>query len=125
MNPLVLNFSHPLSAPAIAALKDFYGDDTEIRRIDVHVDLAKSLYPQMAAIADNAKLSYEEWSTRPIACNMPGLATAATMLLAILHGRMGHFPEVIQLKKSAGIYVIADLECLQDIRNKERKKRFE
>jgi hypothetical protein len=59
--------------------------------------------------------------------NPPGYAPAAFVLLAELHGRIGHFPTLIRLRPGHGSAVttfeVAELLNLQTIRDESRKQR--
>ena len=82
--------------------------------------------PQITAIVDAVGLSSEEWQTRPLLINPPGYAPAAFVLLAELHGRIGHFPSLIRLRPKPGpvtSYEVAELLNLQTIREAARKRR--
>lgn len=125
---LILNFAHPLTPDQraqIEALADNYIED--IRTISVQINQAEPLAPQIAAIVDAVGLSSEEWQTRPLLVNPPGFAPAAFILLAELHGRIGHFPALIRLRPKEGAitaYEVAELLNLQAIREQARHHRY-
>lgn len=124
---LILNFTHPLTyeqRTQIEALADTSID--EIRTIPVQINQNEALEPQITAIVDAVGLSSEEWQTRPLLINPPGYAPAAFVLLAQLHGRIGHFPALIRLRPKAGpmtAYEVVELLNLQTIREQARKRR--
>ena len=124
---LILNFTHPLTAEQraqIEVLAEVSID--EVRTIPVQIDQAESLEPQITSIVDAAGLSSEEWQTRSLLINPPGYAPAAFVLLAELHGRIGHFPSLIRLRPKSGpvtTYEVAELLNLQTIREAARKRR--
>ncbi|MGH2507853.1 MAG: CRISPR-associated protein Csx15 [Ktedonobacteraceae bacterium] len=121
---LILNFSHPLTSEHqadIATLASTTID--EIRTIPVQIEQAKPLEAQIRAIVDAIQLTSEEWQTRPLLINPPGYAPAAFVLLAELHGRIGHFPDLIRLRPKPGpvtAYEVAELLNLQAIRERAR-----
>src|SRR5260370_30663656 len=85
----------------------------------VQIDKAKPLGPQISALVNAAQLSSQEWQTRPLLINPPGYAPAAFVLLAELHGRIGHFPSLIRLRPRLGsitMYEVAELLNLQAMR---------
>ncbi len=99
----------------------------EVRTIPVQINQAEPLEPQIVATVDAAGISPEEWQTRQLLINPPGYAPAAFVLLAELHGRMGHFPTLVRLRpKSAPVtlYEVAELLNLQTIREQARHRRF-
>jgi hypothetical protein len=58
--------------------------------------------------------------------NPPGYAPAAFVLLAELHGRIGHFPSLVRLRPKSGpvtTYEVAELLNLQTIRDAARERR--
>lgn len=124
---LILNFTHPLTSEQTAhieALAELTIE--EIRTISVQIDQAQPLEPQIRAIVDTIQLTSEEWQTRPLLINPPGYAPAAFVLLAELHGRIGHFPSLIRLRPKAGpvpAYEVAELLNLQAIREMSRTRR--
>ncbi len=71
--------------------------------------------------------SSEEWELLPILVNPPSLNTITAVLLAELHGRMGHFPPIIRLRPIDGSlptrYEVAEILNLQAVRDESRKSR--
>ena len=125
---LILNFTHPLTTAQRAQIEALaHAKIEEIRAIAVQIDQARPLAEQMAGIVDTIGLTPEEWQTRPVMINPPGYAPAAFVLLAELHGRIGHFPSLIRLRPVAGstptAYEVAELLNLQSIREAARKRR--
>ncbi len=124
---LILNFSHPLTDEQKPQIEALAGTSIgEIRTIPVQINQAESLEPQITAIVDAVQLTSEQWQTRPLLINPPGFAPAAFVLLAELHGRIGHFPSLISLRPKPGpvtAYEVAELLNLQTIRESARTRR--
>jgi hypothetical protein len=125
---LILNFTHPLTTEQRAQIEALANTSTEeVRTIPVQINQEEPLEPQITAIVDAVGLSSEEWQTRPLLINPPGYAPAAFVLLAELHGRIGHFPSLIRLRPVADsiptAYEIAELINLQAIRERARRRR--
>ncbi len=124
---LILNFTHPLTheqRAQIEALADTHIE--EVRIIPVQIDQSEPLEPQITAIVNTVGLSSEEWQTKMLLINPPGYAPAAFVLLAELHGRIGHFPALIRMRPKPGpvpAYEVAELLNLQAIRERARKRR--
>lgn len=124
---IILNFTHPLTdehKAQIELLADVAID--EVRTIAVQIDQDGPLAPQVSAIVEAAHLSSEEWQTRTLLINPPGYAPAAFVLLAELHGRIGHFPTLIRLRPKSGAitsYEVAELLNLQSVREDARTYR--
>jgi len=124
---LLLNFTHPLTAEHKAQIETLGGTSIdEIRTIPLQIDQALPLQAQIAALVDAAGLTSEEWQTQPLLINPPGYAPAASVLLAELHGRIGHFPTLIRLRPKAGpvpAYEVVELLNLQAVREQARIRR--
>lgn len=124
---LILNFTHPLTNEQQSQIEAIASTSIqEVRTIPVQINQEEPLEPQITAIVDAAGLSSEEWQTRPLLINPPGYAPAAFVLLAELHGRIGHFPALIRLRPKPGpipSYEVAELLNLQSIREAARTRR--
>ena len=124
---IILNFSHPITDEQRTRIIELAGAPIEdIRAIPVQIDQARELETQVRAIVDSTGLSSEEWQTRELLINPPGYAPAAFVLLAELHGRIGHFPALIRLRPRPGpvtTYEVAELLNLQTIREEARRHR--
>ena len=124
---LILNFTHPLTSDQRAQIEALaHTSIEEIRTIPVQIDQAGPLEPQIVAIVDAVGLTSEEWQTRPLLINPPGYAPAAFVLLAELHGRIGHFPSIIRLRPQSGpvtTFEVAELLNLQAVREAARQRR--
>ncbi len=82
------------------------------------------LEPQVATLIDAVDHTGPDWHTRDILVNPPGYAPAALLLLAVIHGRIGHFPTLIRMRpKHASVttYEVIELLNLQTIRDTTRK----
>ena len=124
---LIVNFSHHLTDRQVEQIKALAKAPVEeVRTVLARLDQAEPLEPQITAIVDATGLSSEEWQTRPLLINPPGYASAAFVLLAELHGRIGHFPSLIRLRPKTGTvtsYEVTELLNLQTIREAARKRR--
>jgi len=124
---IVLNFSHPLTDEHKAQIEALAGTPVdEVRTIPVQINQSEPLIPQVSAIVDATQLSSQEWQTHLLLINPPGYAPAAFVLLAELHGRMGHFPPLIRLRPKSGLvttYEVAELLNLQAVRDASRTRR--
>ena len=124
---LILNFTHPLTSEQRAQIEALANTSIEeVRTIPVQIDQTEPLESQITTIVDAVGLSSEEWQTLALLINPPGYAPAAFVLLAELHGRIGHFPSLIRLRPKPGpvtSYEVAELLNLQTIREAARKRR--
>ena len=124
---LILNFAHPLTPEQRAQIEALANTSiTEVRTIPVQIDQSEPLEPQITAVVNAIGLSSEEWQTRTLLINPPGYAPAAFVLLAQLHGRIGHFPSLIRLRPNYGpttTFEVAELLNLQVNREQARLQR--
>ena len=124
---LLLNFTHPLTDAQRAQIEALAGTPIEeVRTIRVQIRQEEALAPQIAAIIESVGLSSLEWQTRPLLINPPGYVPAAFVLLAELHGRIGHFPSLVRLRPKSGpvtTYEVAELLSLQAVREAARERR--
>ena len=124
---LILNFTHPITPTQRDQLASQLGQEPEIRTIPVQINNDSPLTEQIVTIVDAVELTSEEWQTLPIIVNPPGFAPAAFVLLAELHGRMGHFPTLLRLRPVVGSvptsYEVAELLNLQTVREEARRRR--
>ncbi len=124
---LLLNFSHPLTPDHLAQIEALAGQPVErVIAVPTQFDQAQPFAPQVAALADSAGLTLEDWQTLPLLVNPPSLNLIAVTLLAELHGRMGHFPAVLRLRPAAaGLtqFQVAEVINLQQVRDSARGRR--
>ncbi len=124
---LILNFTHPLTDEHLAQIEHLASSHIdEVRTIPVQIEQRESLTEQIVAIVDAVGLASEEWQTMPLVINPPGYAPAAFVLLAELHGRVGHFPTLVRLRPKPGpvtSFEVAELLNLQSVREAARRRR--
>ena len=130
---LILNFAHPLTDEHLARIEELTGQKPErVIVINSQIDTQQPLAPQVAAMADAAGLTPEEWQTAPILVNPPALNFSAVVLLAELHGRMGCFPPCIRMRPVVDEhgnrvvpprFEVAEILNLQGIRDEARLRR--
>ena|SRR5581483_8013162 len=124
---ILLNFSHPLTDQQHARIGELAGVPIEdIRTIAVQIEQTRALEPQVRAFVDSIGLTSQEWQTDELLINPPGYAPAGLVLLAELHGRIGHFPTLLRLRPCPSpvtTYEVAELLNLQTIRDEARRQR--
>ena len=123
----LVNFSHPLDAAQVAEVEALVGAPVEgVADVSVQFDDSLPYGPQAEALADGAGLSASDWQTRPLLLVLPGHSLIAATLMAVLHGRTGHFPAVLRLRRAPGPVVrftAAEVVGLQDLRERSRLAR--
>ncbi|HZR42104.1 MAG TPA: CRISPR-associated protein Csx15 [Ktedonobacteraceae bacterium] len=124
---ILLNFSHPLTDQHLEKIQELaQATVEEVRTIPVQVDQGQPLESQVSEIVNTINLSSQQWATRPIIINPPGHAIITSVLLAELHGRIGHFPTLVRLHPKHNhltTYEVAELLNLQTIRDTARTRR--
>lgn len=125
---VVINFAHPLTDTHLAAIRTLTGDnEVQVIVCPSQVEVGVPLAPQVAAMADAAGLTPEAWQITPLLVNLPALSGSTAVLLAELHGRIGHFPAMLRLRPVAGStpprFEVAEIINLQAVRNLARKAR--
>ena len=123
INQLLINCGHPLSEVAAAELEARIGAyDTVVVRLQLDVDA--SLAEQVTAAIDDAGLSSEDWQTRGIVLNLPGMSGATALVLAEVNGRSGAFPRVLHLVRGEdGVFHLGEILDLARVRNTARQTR--
>jgi hypothetical protein len=125
---IILNFAHPLTAQQLAVVSARVGREPEqVRDVRVQLDLEQPFDAQVVALIDGLDISPAEWQTSGWLIVLPSLNYAAAVLLAELHGRMGHFPAILRLRPVAGAlvteYDVAEIINLEGVRAAARTRR--
>ncbi len=127
---VIVNFTHPLNQHQIQQIERqtevFVADVLSPSKTPVHFDENIPFEEQVKAIVDDVPLTDEEWQELSIIVNVPGYAVIAAPLIAELHGRMGHFPKILRLRRNPddpNRYDFAEIIHLQRIRDRARKRR--
>lgn len=125
---ILVNFSHPVTATQRAEIEKLTGIPvTTVLDQMPHLDHTQPFEEQVRAVVDRVPLDAGAWQTEPILVNLPGYAPAAGLLLAELHGRMGHFPAIVRLRpvdeEAVVRYEVAEILSLQHVRDRARQKR--
>jgi hypothetical protein len=124
---IILNFSHPITDEQQAQIVELAGvASPDTRSIPVQIDQRQPLTAQISRLVDAIGFTSQEWQTLDLLINPPGYAPAAFVLLAELHGRIGHFPSLIRLRPRPGpitTYEVAELLNLQSIHDQSRTRR--
>ena len=125
---ILLNFAHPLTLLQRDAIEHLAGQPLEeVREIATQFDAAQPFREQAQTLLASVGLSAEEWQTRALLLNLPGLNVIAALLLAELHGRCGYFPAVLRLRSVPNAtpprFEVAEILNLQHIRDNARLTR--
>lgn len=124
---LILNYTHPLTDQQLEQIEALAGERIdEVRAVPVQINQEEPLAPQIEELIAASGLTPQEWQTRHILINPPGYVPAASVLLAMLHGRIGHFPTLLRIRPRHGAttsYDVSELLNLQSIRDLSRIER--
>ncbi|NTV18270.1 MAG: hypothetical protein HGA83_02445 [Bacteroidales bacterium] len=127
---LILNFSgHPVTPAQQQAIeKQMHWTSSSV--VDVRLGNVPEDNNFAAAITkaiDRTELSPEEWQTTPFVAVPAGYPAAWSVILASLHGRLGHFPDVARLRPTppgaSEKYEVAEILNLREHRHASRDKR--
>ena len=125
---ILLNFSHPLTPAQLKQIEAVTGRVVE-QVVDLmpQLDHERPFDAQVGELVDGVGLSPQEWQTEPLLVNPPGYAPVAAVLLAEMHGRMGHFPAILRLRpvpdSNPPQYEVAEVINLQAVRDWARARR--
>lgn len=124
----IVNFAHPLTEAQRYQVERFLEDTiTAVFDAPCQLDNEKPFLPQLAHLIDSVPLTSKQWQTEPVLINPPGLAVAASILIAELHGRMGYFPPLMRIRPVNGsiptIFDVAEIINLQAVREQARRQR--
>lgn len=126
---LIVNFTHPITEAHKEEIRNKTGvyiyDVVEPMKVPIHFREDLSFEEQATRVVDELGITDDEWQELPILINVPGFAYITAALIAEIHGRMGHFPKVIRLKRSstdANRYEFEEIIQLQRIRDKARAR---
>lgn len=94
----IINFGHPLTEEQAGQLRGQIGDFALLQPPALHWEVNQPFAPQVQEALDDLGLSPEQWQSERIVLCLPTLHVAAAVMLAALHGRIGHFPAIVRLK---------------------------
>jgi len=124
---ILINFSHPLTPEHLAQIEALTGQAVDrVIEISTRLDNDAPFGPQVTELVEQVGLSPTEWQTLPLVVVPPALNFAAVLLVAELHGRMGHFPLCVRIKPVPGTpprYAVAEILDLQGQREGARNRR--
>ena len=125
----LLNFAHPITATQRAQIITLTGQvNLRIWELSLSLDHHAPFAAQIADLLDGLGLSRAAWQSAPLLVNPPGFSPAAAVLIAELHGRLGHFPSILRIRPVASSnppqYEVAEILNLQATRDSARARRI-
>lgn len=124
----ILNFAHPLTSHQVDQIALLVGSVPEqVRDVRVQFELEQPFSQQVVRLLDDLGIPAQQWQMGGWLIVLPSLNYGAAVLLAELHGRMGHFPAILRLRPVAGAlvteYDVAEIINLEAIRAEARTRR--
>lgn len=124
----IVNFAHPLSEKQRTQLETLLAQPiAEVVAATVHFEIEQPFVEQVLTLLDSLPITSERWQTKSWLIVLPSLNYISAILLAELHGRMGHFPTIVRLRPVPNAlvteYEIAEIINLQAIRLSARSRR--
>lgn len=125
---IILNFAHPLTSRQLEQIAALVGNMPErVQDVRSQFDLEQPFNQQIIRLLDDLDISTQQWQAGGWLIVLPSLNYAAAVLLAELHGRMGHFPAILRLRPVAGAmvteYDVAEIINLEAVRSEARTRR--
>jgi hypothetical protein len=124
----ILNFAHPLTPRQLEQITALTGSSPErVQDVRSQFDLEQPFNQQIIRLLDDLDISTQQWQAGGWLIVLPSLNYAAAVLLAELHGRMGHFPAILRLRPVVGAmvteYDVAEIINLEAVRAEARTRR--
>lgn len=124
---IILNFAHPLTDSQKGQIENLLGQRVDnIIEIKVQFDLNQDFVRQVVDLLDSLPVEPAVWEKEAWLILLPSLNYIAAVMLAELHGRMGHFPSIIRLRPANTLiteYEVAEIINLEKVRQEARARR--
>ena len=122
----ILNFGHSLHPSVVAKLSPA----TEVR-VKFNLNLDGDVVAQVADAVDDAATAMsakggELDGTCPVVAVLPGITEGAALVMAELHGRLGDFPSIVQMRRTFsgdGVFEMVGTLDLRKVRLAARGRR--
>ena len=122
---MLINFGRPITGPQMRQLQALLRASIyEVINIAPDLDDSHPYEPQIREKVRQAGLTAEEWATLPLLVNVHPFAPATALLLGIIHGLHGHFPELIRMRRvgDTNEFEMAELLCPQRLRDRAARE---
>jgi len=121
----IINFSHPLTAENIKEVESLAGQTVdEVLEFPCPISFDECIVSQWQTFINNCGVTESQWQGEMLLVGLPSLNISAAVALAILHGKMGHFPVVLRsVPRQNGPFIsyqVAELLNLQTVRAEHR-----
>jgi hypothetical protein len=124
----LLNLAHPITPKQREQIERMAGQPVaQVIDVRVQFDLEQPFVAQVVAMFDGLGITSERWQGEAWLVALPSLNYIAALVLAELHGRMGHFPAILRLRPVPGAlvteYEVAEIVNLEQVRQAARARR--
>lgn len=124
----LLNLSHPLTPSQLERIQTLVGQPASaVIEARVQFDVERSFTEQAVALIDSLGITPDRWQAEAWLVVLPSLNYITAVLLAELHGRMGHFPAMVRLRPVANALItefeVAEIINLEQVRQTARTRR--
>lgn len=124
----LINFSYKLSPNQLSEIERLSGQPIDsIIELETQFDDSQPFELQARTLVDSAGLSPPEWQGAQVLIRLPSFNVIAALIVAELHGRMGHFPTITRLRpveaNTLTQFEVAEIVNLQSVRDKARALR--
>ncbi len=124
----LLNLSHALTPRQLEQIQALAGQPIRATiEARVQFDLNEPFAAQTVRLLDDLNVAPQRWQSEPWLVLLPSLNYIAAVVLAELHGRMGHFPAIVRLRPVPNAVVtefeVAENINLEQVRQAARTRR--
>lgn len=125
----LLNLSHPLTPAQLEQIQELTGQPVSSTiEARVQFDLNEPFAPQVVRLLDELNITPQRWQGEPWLVVLPSLNYIAALMLAELHGRIGHFPAIVRLRpvpnSPVTAFEVAEIINLDQVRQTARTRRY-
>lgn len=125
---ILLNFGHPITADQRARIEELAGGSVaRVEDVAVQLDNGTPFEDEIRRLVDEVDPAGELWRQEGLIVNPPSYAPATAVLIAELHGRMGHFATIVRMRpvpdSTPTRYEVAEIINLQAVRERARTQR--
>lgn len=123
---LLLNFSHPLSEAQLSDIESLLSQNIS-QKFDcrVYFDNQQSFLDQVRDLFSPGAFPLKAIETEPVLVILPSHSFIAALILAELHGRIGHFPAIVRIGPAPEsvpvIYQVCEIVDLQTLRDEAKR----
>ncbi|KAF0208377.1 MAG: hypothetical protein FD171_860 [Actinobacteria bacterium] len=124
----IVNFGHALTPAVVDEIVEAAGcEGFSLHEVEFAANLSELLEPQVVAAIDATNIDPGDWPRLNLVVGLPTHAPLTAVVLAELHGRLGHFPAIVRFAPDDGAlvrnYRLAEVLNLEAMRSRARTRR--